>query len=230
MASLGEGGRKLLLTLDRLKRLKEERPRIREELEALEKNVKDELLQLGWTMEQDEVAGCANKGEEVVEDVADVTTMEGELEVDQVGPGSCSTADMELKELDEGIQHGDLDLQELFDERARLKKESARVEAKVKQVEEKIRKKLLSKKVVVIEQEELDYIDRLGTHYRNHPEDIRKLSSMNLVNGHLVGALEQNKVEGKLEASQARPGPSSLEGPIKQDLYPHNLHQPLPLK
>jgi len=50
MASLGEGGRKLLLTLDMLKRLKEERPRIRKELEALEKNVEDKLLQLGWTM------------------------------------------------------------------------------------------------------------------------------------------------------------------------------------
>jgi len=216
MASLGEGGRKLLHTLHRLRVLKEGKPRIRKELEALEKNVIKELLRLGWTMEQDEVADCANKEEEAIEDVADVTTMEGELKIDQVGPGSCST---ELKELDEGVQHGDLDLQELFDERARLKKESARVEAEVKQVEEKIRKKLLSKKVVVIEQEELDYIDRLGTHYRNHPEDIRKLSSMNLVNGHLVGALKQNKVEGKLETSQARTGPSSLEEPNKEVKY-----------
>ena len=91
MASLGEGGRKLLLTLDRLKRLKEERPRIREELEALEKNVEEELLQLGWTMEQDEVADCADQEEEamMIEDVADMTMMEDELEDDQVGPGSC---------------------------------------------------------------------------------------------------------------------------------------------
>jgi len=42
---------------------------------------------------------------------------------------------------------------------------------------------------------------------------------MNLVNGHLVGALEQNKVEGKLEASQARPGPSSLKEPSKEVKY-----------
>ena len=58
----------------------------------MEKNVEDELLQLGWTMEQDEVADCANKEEEVmmIEDVADVTMMEDELEIDQVGPGSCS--------------------------------------------------------------------------------------------------------------------------------------------
>ena len=43
-------------------------------------------------MEQDEVADCANKEEEamIIEDVADVTTMEDELEIDQVGPGSCS--------------------------------------------------------------------------------------------------------------------------------------------
>ena len=92
MASLGEGERKLLLTLYGLKRLKEEKPQIRKELEVLERNIEEELLQLGWTMEQDEVADCANKEEEVmiVEDVADMTTMEGELEVDQVGTGSCS--------------------------------------------------------------------------------------------------------------------------------------------
>jgi len=92
MASLGEGERKLSLTLDRLKRLKEERPRIREELEALEKNVEDKLLQLGWTMEQGEVADCANRKEEAVmiEDVANMTMMEVGLEDDQVEPGSCS--------------------------------------------------------------------------------------------------------------------------------------------
>ena len=70
--------------------MKEENPRIRDKLEVLEKNVEDELLQLGWTMEQDEVADCANQEEEAVmiEDVADVTTMEDELDIDQVGPGS----------------------------------------------------------------------------------------------------------------------------------------------
>ena len=58
--------------------MKEENLGIREKLEVLEKNVEDELLQLGWTMEQDEVADCANKEEEdvMIEDVADVTTME----------------------------------------------------------------------------------------------------------------------------------------------------------
>ena len=57
----------------------------------MENNVEDELLQLGWTMEQDEVADCADKEEEamMIEDVADATTMEDELEIDQVGPGSC---------------------------------------------------------------------------------------------------------------------------------------------
>ena len=92
MASLGEGERKLLLTLDRLKRLKEERPRIHKELEALERNVEEELLQLSWAMKQDEVVYCANKEEEAVidEDVGDMTTMKDELEADQVKPGSCS--------------------------------------------------------------------------------------------------------------------------------------------
>lgn len=67
-----------------------------------------------------------------------------------------STTDMELKELDEEFRQSGLDLQELFDERAQLRKESARVEAEIKQVEEEIKKELLGKKIVVIEQEELD--------------------------------------------------------------------------
>jgi hypothetical protein len=92
MAGLEECEGKLLLTLYRLKRMKKENPWIREKLAVLEKNVEDELLQLGWTMEQDQVAYCANKEEEavIVEDVADMTMMEDELEIDQVGPGSCS--------------------------------------------------------------------------------------------------------------------------------------------
>ena len=92
MEGLEECEGKLLLTLYRLKRMKEKNHHIRKELEVLERNVEDELLQLGWTMEQDEVANCAIEEEEVliVEDVADMTTMEDELEIDQVGPGSCS--------------------------------------------------------------------------------------------------------------------------------------------
>ena len=92
MAGLEECEGKLLLTLYRLKRMKEENPQIQEKLAVLEKNVEDELLQLGWTMEQDEVAGCATKEGEavIVEDVADMIMMEDELEIDQVGPGSCS--------------------------------------------------------------------------------------------------------------------------------------------
>ena len=51
----------------------------------------DKLLQLGWTMEQGEIADCANKEEEavIVEDVADMTMMEDELEDNQVELGSC---------------------------------------------------------------------------------------------------------------------------------------------
>ena len=77
-----------------------------------------------------------------------------------------------------------------MDERAWLRKKSAMVEAKIKQIEEEIKKKLLGNKIVEIEKEELDYIDRLGTHYLDKPEDVRKLTSMKIVNGHLVGALE----------------------------------------
>ena len=92
MAGLKECEGKLLLTIYRLKRMKEENPWIREKLEVLERNVEDKLLQLGWTMEQGEVADCADKEEEatIIEDVADMTMMEDELEIDQVGPGSCS--------------------------------------------------------------------------------------------------------------------------------------------
>ena len=75
-----------------MKWIKEENPWIRKELEVLERNVEDELLQLGWTMEQDEVIDCSIKEEEVVmiEDVTDMTIMEDELETDQVEPGSYS--------------------------------------------------------------------------------------------------------------------------------------------
>ena len=92
MAGLEECEGKLLLTLNRLKQLKEENPQIRKEIEVLERNVEDELLRLGWAMEQVASADCDDKEEEVVlfEDVADMTTMEDELEIDQVGPGSCS--------------------------------------------------------------------------------------------------------------------------------------------
>ena len=81
MAGLEECEGKLLLTLYRLKRMKKENPHIREKLAVLENNVEDELLQLGWTMEQDEVADCADKEEEamVVEVVANMTMMEDEL-------------------------------------------------------------------------------------------------------------------------------------------------------
>lgn len=140
-------------------------------------------------------------------------------ELDELRSQCESTTDIELKGLDEEIQQNGLGLQELFDERARLREESGKVEAEIKQVEEEIKKKLLGKKVVVIEQEELDYIDRLGTHYRENPGDIRKLSSMNLVSGHLVGTLEQDVVKDKLEASQAKPELSCLEEPSKEVKY-----------
>ena len=42
---------------------------------------------------------------------------------------------------------------------------------------------------------------------------------MNLVSGHLVGALEQDVVEGKLEGSQVGLGPSYLEEPNKEVKY-----------
>lgn len=111
-------------------------------------------------------------------------------EIEQFKSQCESTTDVELKEIHEEIQQSGLGLQELFDERAWLRKESARVEAEIKQVEEEIKKKLLGKNIIVIEQEELNYIDKLGTQYQDNPEDIWKFSSMNLVYGHLVGALE----------------------------------------
>ena len=42
---------------------------------------------------------------------------------------------------------------------------------------------------------------------------------MNLVSGHLVGALEQNAMEDKLEGNQARPGLSCLEEPSREVKY-----------
>jgi len=48
MAGLEEFQKRLLLTLYRLKQMKEENPWILVELEVLLKNVEDELLRLGW--------------------------------------------------------------------------------------------------------------------------------------------------------------------------------------
>lgn len=113
--------------------------------------------------------------------------------------------DGELMKLEKEIQHNGLDPQELLDERAQLRKKSTMVETGIKQLREEIKKKLLGKKLVVITQDELDYIDRLGTQYHNNPKDVRKCSSMKVVNGHLVGALKQNLMEDKLERRQVEP-------------------------
>lgn len=69
----------------------EENPRIRGEIEVLEMNVEYEL-RLGWEMKQGVVADYDDKEEESVmfDDVADMTTMEDELKIIQVGPGSDS--------------------------------------------------------------------------------------------------------------------------------------------
>lgn len=83
MAGLEECQGKLLLTLCRLKQMKEENRQIRDELEVLERNFEDELLRLGWAMEKVAAANCNDEEEETVifEDVAGMTTMEDELEI-----------------------------------------------------------------------------------------------------------------------------------------------------
>jgi len=70
--------------------MNEENPRVRDELEVLEINVENERLRLGWAMDQDVATDCDNDEEEVMmyEDVADMTTMEEELEFSQVGQRS----------------------------------------------------------------------------------------------------------------------------------------------
>jgi len=77
MAGLEECQGRLLLTLYRLKQMKEENPQILDELEFLIGNVEDELLRLGWSMEQDVAANCDDEEEEVMmfEDVADMIAM-----------------------------------------------------------------------------------------------------------------------------------------------------------
>ena len=44
--------------LYKLRRMKEEHPRIRVQLEVLEENVEVEILRLGWEMDEDRAAGC----------------------------------------------------------------------------------------------------------------------------------------------------------------------------
>lgn len=57
--------------------------------------------------------------------------------------------------LDEEIRQGDLRVQELMNERVRLREKSAMAEAEVKKLEEGIKKDFLDRNVVVIEQDEL---------------------------------------------------------------------------
>ena len=111
MAGLEECEGKLLLTLYRLKQMKEENPWIRDKLEVLEKNIEDELLRLGWAMEQDVVADCDDEEEVVMfEDVADMTMMEEELEIDQVGRGSCSLQTLVDEDTQMEETHGEVSI------------------------------------------------------------------------------------------------------------------------
>ena len=55
-------------------------------------------------------------------------------ELEELKSQRRSTMDGEFKELDEEIRQSGLGLQELLDERARLRKKSAMVEAEIKQV------------------------------------------------------------------------------------------------
>lgn len=120
-----------------------------------------------------------------------------------------SSTNVELDEIDEGIRQNRLGLQDLFNEKARLKRESSKVEARVKQIEKEIERRLLDKEVVVIEQEELDRIDKLATHYWEHPMDIWKFSAMDMIGEPLDDTIEQNAIKGKLEAKQEASRPSS---------------------
>lgn len=95
------------------------------------------------------------------------------------------------------------------------------VEIEVKQLEDAIKRDFLGRKVVVIEQDELDYIDRLGDYHRDNQMDVWRLSSLCIegVNGHLVGALKQEVMKGELEGNQAGPRSSCLEEPSKEVKY-----------
>jgi len=69
-----------------------------------------------------------------------------ELEEERLGPN-------------EDIQQGNLRLQELMNERVRLRDKSAMMEEEFKKLEEGIRKDFLDKKTVVIKQDAHDYVD-----------------------------------------------------------------------
>jgi len=68
--------------------------------------------------------------------------------------------------LDEEIQQGDPRLQELMSERVQLREKSTMLEAEIKKLEEGIKKDFLDKNTMVIEQDEINYIDRLWDYYQ----------------------------------------------------------------
>lgn len=98
----------------------------------------------------------------------------------------------ELDELDEKIQHVDRKLQELVGERVHLRERSTMLQAKVKGLEDEIKRDFLCCKLVVIEEHELDYIDKIGAYYWAIQDDIQMVGSLRVeeVNVCQLGALE----------------------------------------
>lgn len=101
-----------------------------------------------------------------------------------------STTDLELNEFDDEIRRSELGLQELFDERARLRRESAKVEVEVKRIEEV---KYLKRNV----EKEHKTIDTSETKFLKQVADIRRKTKPIEEDGSLKLSFVLATVKGK---------------------------------
>jgi len=82
------------------------------------------------------------------------------------------------------------------------------LQANVKGLEDDIERDFIARKPIVIEQDDLNYIDRLGDYHQDMKEYVRKIGSLRMEKFNVcqVGALKEKAMEEKLDEAQGKPG------------------------
>jgi len=110
--------------------------------------------------------------------------------------------------VNETVHLTDLDLQGIFDERARLREKKLGVDSEVERIEEEIRRRLFGKKIVVVGQRELDLVNQISA---QRWENRRKNGARDTV-GTMFHQVERNTVAGGSRGNQAGPKSSKPDG------------------
>lgn len=90
-----------------------------------------------------------------------------------------------------------------------------------KGLEDEIKRDFLGRKPIVIEHDDLDYIDRIGDYHQDMKEYVRKIGSLRVeeVNVFQVGALKEKAMEEKLDGAQGKLGSNCLDEPNRELRY-----------